>query len=266
LQHRAYFPEFLSRGRPVTFSLGNVETYPQDFLYLTLIVVDASVGPEHPDFLTVAQHVLIDTGGKAIRIALQPIQKAGQISVFKPAGGCQAAEHRFAYDLLGGISEELFAIMIDKSDFAFGVQAHDDGIDFIHQKFATVLLALFLLIARGRWLVGDCFKGHRSRNQNRSQEIGRNLIQINIRGRILQIEFGATAELVSTEEFRIPYTMEGAVRAFNQQLLDKDIIEEQLIYYTLEKDKKWWRFLDPRTNRSGPFSQDYLISLMEQLI
>jgi hypothetical protein len=98
------------------------------------------------------------------------------------------------------------------------------------------------------------------------REEGRNLIQINVRGRILQIEFGSTAELVSTEEFRIPYTMDGSVRAFNQELLDKDIVEEQLLYYTLEKDRKWWRFFDARTYRSGPFDQEYLVSLMEQLI
>jgi hypothetical protein len=98
------------------------------------------------------------------------------------------------------------------------------------------------------------------------REESRNLIQIHVRGRILQIEFGSTAELVSTEEFRIPYTMDGFVRAYNQELLDKDIIEEQLLYYTLEKDRKWWRFFDPRTYRSGPFDQEYLVSLMEQLI
>src|SRR5438034_1253884 len=51
-----------------------------------------------------------------------------------------------------------------------------------------------------------------------------NLIQINVRGRILQISFHATAELVSTEEFRVPYTLNGTVRAFNQELLEKDII------------------------------------------
>jgi hypothetical protein len=98
------------------------------------------------------------------------------------------------------------------------------------------------------------------------REEGRNLIQINVRGRILQIEFGGTAELVSTEEFRIPYTLDGSVRAFNQELLDKDIIEEQLLYYTLEKEKKWWRFFDARTYRSGLFDQEYLVTLMEQLI
>ena len=82
----------------------------------------------------------------------------------------------------------------------------------------------------------------------------------------MRIDFGATPELVSTEEFRIPYTLEGAVRAFNQQFLEKDIVEEELIFYTLEKEKNWWRFFDPRTYRSGPFGQEYLISLMEQLL
>jgi hypothetical protein len=94
----------------------------------------------------------------------------------------------------------------------------------------------------------------------------KSLIQINANGRILQIDFGATSELISTEEFRVPYTLEGSVRAFNQQFLEKDVIEEQLIFYTLEKEKNWWRFFDARTYRSGPFGQDYLVSLMERLI
>ena len=98
------------------------------------------------------------------------------------------------------------------------------------------------------------------------REDGTNLVQINVRGRILQVSFSATGELVSTEDFRVPYTLEGAVRAFNQELLDKDIIEEQLIFYTLENHKKMWRFFDARTYRSGPFDQEYLIGLMEQLL
>ena len=92
------------------------------------------------------------------------------------------------------------------------------------------------------------------------------LIQINIRGRILQVAFRATPELISTEDFRVPYTMEGTVRAFNQALLDKDLIEEQLIFFTLENHKKMWRFFDARTYRSGPLDQEYLIGLMEQLL
>lgn len=98
------------------------------------------------------------------------------------------------------------------------------------------------------------------------QEDTPNLIQINVRGRILQVAFKATPELVSTEDFRIPYTLEGSVRAFNQELLDKDLIEEQLVFYTLEKEKRMWRFFDARTYRSGPFDQEYLISVMEQVI
>lgn len=92
------------------------------------------------------------------------------------------------------------------------------------------------------------------------------LIQINVRGRILQIEYGAADTLLSTEEFRIPYTLAGSVRAFNQELLEKEIIEEQLIFYTIEKHRRMWRFFDARTYRSGPVDQSYLISLLEELL
>jgi hypothetical protein len=98
------------------------------------------------------------------------------------------------------------------------------------------------------------------------REDGANLFQVNVRGRILQVAFEACPGLVSTEDFRIPYTLEGSVRAYNQELLDQDLIEEQLIFYTIEKHANMWRFFDPRTYRSGPFDQDYLISLMEQVI
>ncbi len=93
-----------------------------------------------------------------------------------------------------------------------------------------------------------------------------NLIQMNIRGRILQVEFRGTPELVSTEDFRIPYIISGSVRAFNQVLLDRDVVEEQLLFYTLERRQRMWRFFDARTYRSGPFDQDYLVSLLEQLV
>jgi hypothetical protein len=97
-------------------------------------------------------------------------------------------------------------------------------------------------------------------------ENGSNLFQISVRGRILQVSFSTTPELLSTEDFRVPYTLAGAVRAFNQELLEKEIIEEQLLFYTLEKRSRMWRFFDPRTYRSGRFDQHYLVSLMEQLI
>jgi hypothetical protein len=92
------------------------------------------------------------------------------------------------------------------------------------------------------------------------------LIQINVRGRILQIEYEPTPALISTEEFRVPYTLAGSVRAFNQQLLEQDLIEEQLIFFTMEPHRRMWRFFDPRTYRSGPLDQEYLVTVMEQLI
>jgi len=98
------------------------------------------------------------------------------------------------------------------------------------------------------------------------QEDAVNLLQISVRGRILQVAYSATPELVSTEDFRVPYTLAGAVRAFNQELLDKEIIEEQLVFYTVEKDRRMWRYFDPRTYRSGTLDQEYLVSVMEQLI
>ena len=93
-----------------------------------------------------------------------------------------------------------------------------------------------------------------------------NLFQLNARGRILQVEFEATEELTSSEDFRIPYALQGAVRGFNQEMLQQNLIREQLLFYTLEKNGNMWRFFDARTYRTGPFDQDYLIGLMEQLV
>lgn len=92
------------------------------------------------------------------------------------------------------------------------------------------------------------------------------LFQINARGRILQISFEPTPELISTEDFRVPYTLQGSIRCFNQQSLEQSLIEEQALFYTLEKTRARWRFFDPRTYRSGEFDVDYLIGLMEQLV
>jgi len=64
----------------------------------------------------------------------------------------------------------------------------------------------------------------------------------------------------------VPYILSGAVRCFNQQLLERDLIEEQLLFYTLEKSRNLWRFFDVRTYRSGPVDAEYLISLLEQLV
>ena len=95
---------------------------------------------------------------------------------------------------------------------------------------------------------------------------GLNLLQINARGRILQIEFKTTDEMISTENFRVPHILEGSIRCFNREKLEQSVIEEQFIFYCLEKNHKLWRFFDARTYRSGPFDEEYLISLMKQLI
>jgi hypothetical protein len=98
------------------------------------------------------------------------------------------------------------------------------------------------------------------------QETGVNLLQINARGRILQIEFASTQDTVSTENFRVPHILEGSNRCFNKEILEQAAIEEQFIFYCLEKKRNLWRFFDARTYRSGPFDQEYLITLMEQVV
>lgn len=96
-------------------------------------------------------------------------------------------------------------------------------------------------------------------------EAGTNSVRIDARGRILQIEFEAPAELVSTEDFRVPYTLRGTVRCFNRDLLQQDVMDEQLLFYCLEKAKSAWRFFDTRTYRTGYFDEEYLISLLEKI-
>jgi hypothetical protein len=93
-----------------------------------------------------------------------------------------------------------------------------------------------------------------------------NLFQIHVRGRIMPITFEAPDEIVSTEHFRVPYVLEGAIRCFNQALLDREAIEEQLLFFCLEKNRKAWRYFNGRTYHSGLFDEEYLVSLMEQLL
>jgi hypothetical protein len=103
-------------------------------------------------------------------------------------------------------------------------------------------------------------------NQESFRDSDTNLFQLNARGRILQIEFEATEELTSSEDFRIPYTLHGAVRGFNQEMLEQNQVREQLLFYTIERAGEMWRFFDARTYRTGPFDVDYLVSLLEQLV
>jgi hypothetical protein len=93
-----------------------------------------------------------------------------------------------------------------------------------------------------------------------------NLIQINISGRVVQFLFEGTEPLVSTENLKIPYTLEGSVRWYNQDMLDRDEVKDQLLYYCLDRRGNQWRFYDPRSHRSGLIDEDYLAGLLEQLV
>lgn len=105
-----------------------------------------------------------------------------------------------------------------------------------------------------------------SYNDASFRESDANLVQVNVRGRILQIEFEATTKLISTENFRVPHILEGSIRCFNQELLDRSSIEEQFLFYCVERNRSAWQFFDARTYHTGVFDQDYLIHLMEQLM
>lgn len=95
---------------------------------------------------------------------------------------------------------------------------------------------------------------------------GINLFQINLRGRILQIEFSPTAELYEDDDFRRPYVLRGAVRSFNQDLLDRGSVDEQMIFYCPTDDTAFWYFFDGRTYRTGRVAENYLVSEMERLL
>jgi hypothetical protein len=102
--------------------------------------------------------------------------------------------------------------------------------------------------------------------ENDFRDPGVNLFQINARGRVIQIEFRATDTLTSTDRLRTEYTLEGAVRWYNQALLERVEIQEHLLFYCLEKERRTWRYLDAARQRGAPVDQGYLIQLMERLV
>jgi hypothetical protein len=94
---------------------------------------------------------------------------------------------------------------------------------------------------------------------------GTNLFQVGSDGREIHIAFQAARELASTEKFLIPYVLEGEVRAFNQQMLERFEVRSRLVFYCLEEDGASWRFFDWRTRHTGLFGEDLLLTLMEGL-
>lgn len=100
-------------------------------------------------------------------------------------------------------------------------------------------------------------------------ESGPNLIQISLRGRLLQFEYESTDEPYSTEDFRHRYILRGDVRSFNQNFLEHDTVDEQQIFYCPNHDGHdgaSWHFFDVRTYRTGRVSLDYLAAELERLL
>ena len=98
----------------------------------------------------------------------------------------------------------------------------------------------------------------------------RPFFQINLRGRLVQVEFEATEEMYSSEEFRKPYVLRGAVRSFNQDFLDQNNVDEKSIFYCPEKsmtaESGRWHFLDTRTYRTGELTGEFFITELQQLL
>jgi hypothetical protein len=97
------------------------------------------------------------------------------------------------------------------------------------------------------------------------RESGVNIIQISTQGRQVQITFAAGSQLLSTEKFRMPYVLEGEVRAYNQKMLEGFEILSLSLFYCAGEDAADWRFHDWRTLRTGLVNHAFLISLMEPL-
>jgi hypothetical protein len=98
------------------------------------------------------------------------------------------------------------------------------------------------------------------------RERGVNLIQISAQGRNVQIAFEATREAFSTEKFLIPYILEGEVRAFNQEMLERTQVRSQALFFCLEQKKNTWHYYEWLNGRTGAFGRDQLVSLLERLI
>lgn len=92
------------------------------------------------------------------------------------------------------------------------------------------------------------------------------LFQINLRGRLLQIEFRATEDLTSTEDFRRPYILTGALRTFNQDFLVRDTVNEKSLFYCLDGDGGVWHYFDPKTYGSGLLTREFLADEMTRLL
>jgi hypothetical protein len=97
-------------------------------------------------------------------------------------------------------------------------------------------------------------------------ESGVNLIQISAQGRNIQIVFQAAGHNFSTEKFRIPYILEGEVRAYNQEMLEHVQIRSLPLFFCLEEKKNTWHYFEWLNGRTGLFNREQLVSMFERLL
>ncbi|MCU1329204.1 MAG: hypothetical protein JWN34_4574 [Bryobacterales bacterium] len=95
---------------------------------------------------------------------------------------------------------------------------------------------------------------------------GTNLFQINLHGRLLMIEFEATDEPLSTDDFRRPYILQGSIRGLNQDLLDRHLVSEKSLFFCPVGDNGQWHYVDNRSYRSGKLTADVLAAELERLV
>lgn len=97
------------------------------------------------------------------------------------------------------------------------------------------------------------------------QENSATLFQINLNGRLIQFTFRPTESMISTDNFRIPYTLEGHVGSFNQHMIEHDEIRDQRLFYCLERGINRWRYQEGGNGRNGFVDSDYIAALLERL-
>jgi len=135
------------------------------------------------------------------------------------------------------------------------------GAKELHELCRSVVDELNPLLTRFRMELSPADYG-----DNGFRDPGKNVIQVDLRGRVVQITYEATDAYTSTEQFRIPYIIQGAIRWFNQERLDRDEMGEEWVFYSQERDGWRWYVVDPRSRRFSPFDADHLTSILEQLV
>jgi hypothetical protein len=97
------------------------------------------------------------------------------------------------------------------------------------------------------------------------QPVRPTVFQLNASGRLIQFTFQATENWTANHDFRLPYTLEGAVQAYSQEEIDHSVIHEFRIFYCLEDKRDEWYWLDLVRRESGKVNLDYIASMLEQL-